>query len=69
MSDKQTSLIDRKLLGVLHPALKDKWRLDWLIRTRKIPIVKIGRRVYFDEPKIKDWIEKHKIQPDTGIGR
>ena len=44
-----------------HPALNSKWTLEWLIRTRQIPIVKIGRRIYFDEIEIKKWIENHAI--------
>jgi len=44
-----------------HPALDHKWKLEWLIRTRQIPIVKIGRRVYFDELEIEQWINKRKV--------
>ena len=62
MSEIQPRLLDRKMLGERHPAFKNKYRLDWLIRNRSIPIIKIGRRIYFNEAKIKDWIEKHEIQ-------
>jgi excisionase family DNA binding protein len=33
----------------------------WLCR-KKIPCVKMGRKVLFDEKDIMEWIEKKKIQ-------
>ena len=45
------------------------WGLRWRIRLRQIPFVKLGRSIYFDPDDLEAWIEKHKIQPDTGIGR
>ncbi|NIQ15720.1 MAG: hypothetical protein GTO02_15370 [Candidatus Dadabacteria bacterium] len=59
----KTRLIDKNELMTLHPALKG-YRLDWLIRTRKIPIIKIGNRNYFNEFEIHEWIKKHKINMD-----
>lgn len=59
--DKHRRLIDRKCLGQIHPALASKWRVDWLIRTRKIPIVRIGRSIFFDQSEIEAWIEGQKI--------
>ncbi len=57
-----SNLITRKDLLVKYPALGErKYRLDYLIKVRKMPIVKLGRRVYFDESEIQKWIEKHKI--------
>jgi hypothetical protein len=56
-----TKLIDKKELKERHPALKKGWRIDWLIRTRQIPIVKIGRRIYFEEEAVTLWIKKHMI--------
>ena len=54
-------LLDKKTLRNMHPALNNKWTLEWLIRTRQIPIVKIGRRIFFDPVDISAWIEEHKI--------
>ncbi len=64
--DMERKLIDRKTLGQLHPALNKRWRVDWLIRTRKIPVIKIGRRVFFDECEILIWIKKHSIPAFEG---
>ncbi len=58
---EKTKLIDKKILMELHPALNNKWTVEWLIRTRQIPIVKIGRRVYFDEVEIEKWIKERKV--------
>ena len=58
---EKTKLIDKKILMELHPALSNKWTVEWLIRTRQIPIVRIGRRVYFDEVEIEKWIKKRKV--------
>ena len=38
-----------------------KWGLEWLIRTRKIPIVKIGRKIYFDPEDLESWKNANKI--------
>lgn len=54
-------LINKKEVMEKHPALNKKWRIDWLIRSRQIPIVKIGRRVYFEEEALSHWIEKNSI--------
>ena len=35
--------------------------LRWLIRKSMIPIVKIGRRIYFDKKEVEKWIEEKKI--------
>ena len=68
MSDSQTRLIDRKVLGELHPALKSKWRLDYLIRMKIVPFVRFRRRIYFNEASIAKWIEEneHKLQAIGG---
>ena len=59
---KERKLIDRTELVRKHPALgKKRYRLDWLVRERKIPCVKIGRRVYFDEAEIDGWLESQRI--------
>lgn len=41
---------------------KSTWGLRWLIRTRAIPIVRIGRKIYFDPEDLKKWIEENKIK-------
>lgn len=59
---RNTVLMDKKTLRQRHPALENRWTLEWLIRTRQIPIVKIGKKIYFDEREIEDWIDKKKIK-------
>lgn len=60
-------LMDLEQLLQHYPALRSKkgkngrYRLDWLIRNRRIPIVKIGRRNYFDPDEIDAWIQSKKI--------
>lgn len=63
----ESRLIDKKELIAKHPALgRRKYTLDWLIRTRRIPIVPVGRRIYFDESAISKWIEEKKIPANGG---
>lgn len=65
-------LIDRNELLNRFPALRGrgknpKYRLDWLIRRRAIPIVKLGKRsIFFDEEAIKKWIEQNSISVTDG---
>jgi hypothetical protein len=59
---QQSRLLDRKALGERHPALQNRWRADWLIRKRGIPMVRVGRLIFFDEVEIEEWIANHKIQ-------
>ena len=59
-------LIDREELLELYPALASKgknkyYRLQWLTRSRQIPVIKIGRRLYYDPEDINEWIEGKKI--------
>jgi len=57
------SLIDRKQLIFRYPALgAKKYRLDHLIRTRQIPIVKKKRSIFFNPKSIDEWIRKNEIQ-------
>lgn len=63
MSEKR--LIDRKMLGEKHPYLKNRWRLNYLIRTGKIPVVRVGNRIAFEETAIDQWIEERTRQ---GVG-
>lgn len=57
----EPQLWDLKQLLKNYPALKH-WGVRHLIRNRKIPIVKIGRRIYFDPQDIADWKEQNKIK-------
>lgn len=58
----QNSLIDRKQLIEMFPALGAKrYRLDYLIRNRSIPLIKINRSVYFNPRAIDEWIKKNEI--------
>jgi len=59
-------LIDREELLKQYPALASKgrnkyYRLQWLTRSRQIPVIKIGRRLYYDPEDIQAWIESKKI--------
>lgn len=60
-------LLDRNELLNHFPALRGrgknpKWRLDWLLRKRAIPFVKVGTRsFYFDEDQIREWIRKNTV--------
>jgi len=67
MSNKQPRLIDRKTLAELHPALKNRWRVDWLVRTRQVPFLKIGRSIFFNEASISDWIEANELRLKDGL--
>lgn len=58
-------LWDLNMLLENYPALKP-WGVRHLIRLRRIPIIKIGRRIYFDPDDIREWIEKMKI-PAGGV--
>jgi hypothetical protein len=66
---KERKLIDAKELVRRHPALGAKpHRLPWLIRTRQIPFVQVGRRIYFDETEISNWIEHRSYAPSRICG-
>jgi len=59
-------LIDREELLELYPALASKgknkyYRLQWLTRSRQIPVVRIGRRLYYDPIELQSYIESKKI--------
>ncbi len=36
--------------------------IRWLVRKSMIPIVKIGKRIYFDKKEIDKWLEERKIE-------
>jgi len=59
---KNNLLVDKKKLLEMYPAF-GKWGLEWLIRNRRIPIVRIGNRIYFDTEDIRRWIDMNKIKP------
>ena len=62
-----SNLIGRKELLKICPALGErKYRLDWLIRTRQIPLIRISNRNYFDEVEIQKWIDEHSIPAYKG---
>lgn len=61
----QNKLITKKQLGEIHPALANKWRLAWLVRMRRIPMVRVGKSIFFDAIEIEKWIEKNKIKPEV----
>ncbi len=49
-----------------YPAFRSKgknplYRLQWLTRSRQVPIVKIGRRIYYDVQEVEAWLESQKI--------
>ena len=54
-------LIDNKTLLRKYPAFS-RWGLEWLIRNRRIPIVNIGRRIYFDLADVEIRIRIKKIK-------
>ena len=59
-------LVDKQGLLEMYPAFS-KWGLEWLIRIRRIPIVKIGKRIYFDPQDIQKWIQENKIKPQEEV--
>ena len=57
------SLIDRNELIRRYPALgAKKHRLNWLIRNRTIPLIKINRSVFFNPRKIDEWIRDSEVE-------
>jgi Helix-turn-helix domain len=55
----ETRLIDKKELGEKHPYLANRWRLNYLVRTGQIPVVRVGKRIAFNEAEIDRWIEEN----------
>ena len=58
---KYELLIDKNELLERCPALS-RGSLEWLIRNRRIPLVKLGRRIYFDPRDIENWLDSNKIE-------
>jgi len=54
-------LISKDELLERCPAIS-RWALEWLIRNRRIPLVKLGRRIYFDPRDIENWLDSNKIE-------
>lgn len=67
MNIEQSRLIDKKALGQLHPALAKAGRVEYLIRTRGIPIVRFGKLIFFDEPVIQKWIQENYLSLSRGL--
>jgi len=62
-SENKQSLIDRKQLIELYPALgAKKYRIDHLVRTRKIPIIRIGKNIFYNPNDIDTWIQKNQLK-------
>ena len=60
-------LLDKDAIINKHPALGErKYRLEYLVRSRLIPVIKIGKRIYFDEVEIQKWIENQKVPAMKG---
>jgi hypothetical protein len=56
------SLLSKEQLLKKHPALgRKRYTLDWLVRTRRIPVVKVGRYLFFDEDDIDAWIKSKRL--------
>ena len=55
----ESRLIGRKELGERHPFLSNKWRVNYLIRTGQLPVVRLSKRaIAFDEAEIDRWIRE-----------
>jgi len=62
-SENSQSLLDRKQIIELYPALgAKKYRLDHLIRTRKIPVIRIGKSIFYNPKSIDAWIKENEIK-------
>ena len=57
----QPILVNKKELIQLFPAFT-KNNLAWWIRNRKIPMIKIGRKIFFDVKDVNDWVNENKIK-------
>jgi len=59
----QNSLIDRRELIERYPAFgAKKYRLDWLIRRRAIPLIRINRNIYFNPKRIDEFLRQNEIK-------
>ena len=57
------SLIDRKELIYRYPALgAKKYRIDHLVRTRQIPIIRIGKNIFYNPREIDIWIQQNQLK-------
>jgi len=55
-------LVDKKGLLKMCPGIT-RGSLEWLIRTRRIPLVRVGKRLYFSPEEIQEWINACKVKP------
>jgi excisionase family DNA binding protein len=39
------------------------WTIRGMVRQRKIPIVRLNRRILFDKAKLETWIQEHSLEP------
>jgi len=60
--NKEKRLLNKKQLSEKHPALKNLNTIDWMVRTKKIPHLKIGRLIFFEENMIDKWIDENSIK-------
>lgn len=59
-------LIARRLLDIRDVASYtglSTHTLYTMVSQRRIPFVKLGRRVKFDKGKVDDWIKNHSVMP------
>lgn len=57
-------LWDIKQLIENYPAFKF-WGIKYLVKNRRIPIVRIGKRIYFRPERIEEWISEHEINRES----
>ncbi|MGH7801041.1 MAG: hypothetical protein ACREOW_10515 [Thermodesulfobacteriota bacterium] len=62
------TLLDIHQLAEKYPAFK-KWGIRWLLRHRRIPMVRLGRRIFFDPEDISEWLDSQKIKPIGNGGK
>ncbi len=67
--ENKQSLVDRKQLIELYPALgAKKYRLAHLVRTRQIPIIRIGKNIFYNPREIDIWIQNNQIKQEANNG-
>lgn len=54
-----STLVDARTLAEVHPYLKNKWRVQYLVRTGQIPVVRVGKKkLAFDLEAVDKWIKE-----------
>lgn len=51
-----------------YPAFSH-WGVRWMVKTRRIPMVRLGRRIYFRPEEIERWIAANSISAEAGDDR